>query len=85
MGTLSSSFSLEPQALIILVLKVTGTSTTPAASAGHLRLSCPHYPQPRRRVALFSANKWPCFQLSRFKQIGSTGPLLGKQVAPVSD
>ena len=32
-------------------------------------------------VALFSANKWPCFRLSRFRRVDPNGPLFGKQVA----
>ena len=36
---------------------------------------------PDDEVALFSANKWPCFRLSRFRQDGPNGPLFGKQMA----
>jgi hypothetical protein len=33
------------------------------------------------KVALFSMIKWPCFQLSKYKQDGQSGPLFGDQVA----
>jgi hypothetical protein len=31
-------------------------------------------------VALFSANKWPYFRLSKFRRDDQSGPLFGKQV-----
>ena len=33
------------------------------------------------QVALFSMINWPCFQLSRCKQDGPSGPLFGDQMA----
>ena len=33
------------------------------------------------QVALFSMIKWPCFQLSKCKQDGPSGPLFGDQLA----
>jgi hypothetical protein len=38
--------------------------------------SCQH-----DQVALFSMIKWPCFQLSKCKQDGPSGPLFGDQLA----